>query len=104
MPQKKEGGITLDDLAQMVAGGFTELGGRMDKIEGRMDTLEAKMDQRFTVVEDRLLTLERTVAKTNERVLDLTEEVSAMNTAIENDTRHIIDHEHRITSLEAAAI
>lgn len=44
--------VTLDDLAQMVAGGFSEM-------QEQFRTLEAKMDQRFSEVDDRLLTLEK---------------------------------------------
>ena len=39
--KKKE--ITLDNLASMVANGFTDLGGRMDKFEGKMAGLKQEM-------------------------------------------------------------
>lgn len=66
------GAITLEDLARMVARGFssmeerfdlrmgcleTRMSGlevRMDKLETRMDTLEAKMDKGFREVHERL--------------------------------------------------
>ena len=50
--EKGEGKVTLDDLAQMVAGGFGEIRQEMEK---RFD----KVDVRFSEVEDRLLTLEK---------------------------------------------
>lgn len=37
--------ITLDDLAVMVADGFNDLGGRMDKLDGRMEGVEGRMDK-----------------------------------------------------------
>lgn len=51
---KKEhaGGVTLDDLAQMVAGGLTEIRQEM------RDGFE-RVDQHFVEVEDRLLSLEK---------------------------------------------
>ncbi len=114
MSKEEKNAVTLDDLAQMVAGGFVELrqemhdgfaraDGRIDQLEAKMDRGFAKTDQHFTEVEDRLLTLERITAKTANAVADLQEEVSAMNTALEKDTRQIMSHERRITTLEAVA-
>lgn len=34
---------SLDDLAAMVAEGFSDIGGRMDRLEGRMDRLEGEV-------------------------------------------------------------
>ena len=46
--------ITLDELARMMAGGFSNvyerisgLDGRMDILDGRMDVLEEKVEQGF---------------------------------------------------------
>ena len=65
--------MTLDDLAIMVANGFSDLGGRMDKIDGRMDKLETRMEG----VEGRIDKLESSVSGLRSSVnhyLDLSNE------------------------------
>jgi len=50
--------MTLDDLAAMVADGFGDLGGRMDKLDGRMEGVEGRMDK----IEGRMDTLGKEMA------------------------------------------
>ncbi|MDD3531121.1 MAG: hypothetical protein PHV99_00805 [Candidatus Pacebacteria bacterium] len=107
--EKNAGEVTLDDLAQMVAGGFSEmheemhgLEERLDGLGGRMGRLEAKMDQKFSEVDDRLLNLERTTSETKVAVLDMKEDLAATHIANENNSHQLIGHEHRIATLEAS--
>jgi hypothetical protein len=99
--------VTLDDLAQMVAGGFTELRQEMQegftRADERIDRLEAKMGQKFSEVDDRFLHLERTTSETKIMLLDMKDDLAATNAANEQNSRQIIDHEGRIAVLEAAA-
>ncbi len=84
-----------DELARMVADGFTE-------VNGRIDRLEAKVDQHFTESDDRLLHSERTAAKAINLAIGLQEDVTATNAAVEQDSLRVVDHERRIVVLEAA--
>ena len=84
-----------DELARMVADGFTE-------VNGRIDRLEAKVDQHFTESDDRLLHSERTAAKAINLAIGLQEDVAATNAAVEQDSLRVVDHERRIVVLEAA--
>jgi len=49
--------ITIDKLAQMVANGFSEFGGRINELNeslgGRIDALSERMDDRFAQVDKR---------------------------------------------------
>ena len=42
--KKKFDGVTLDDLARMVADGFFGVNGRIDGLDKRMDGLDKRMD------------------------------------------------------------
>ena len=42
--KKKFDGVTLDDLARMVADGFFGVNGRIDGLDKRMDGLDNRMD------------------------------------------------------------
>ncbi|MDD3531119.1 MAG: hypothetical protein PHV99_00795 [Candidatus Pacebacteria bacterium] len=97
--EKNAGEVTLDDLAQMVAGGFQDIETRL---VGRIDRLEAKMDQKFSEVDDRLLNLERTTSETKVAVLDMKEDLAATNSENEDNSLQLTDHERRIIALETA--
>jgi archaellum component FlaC len=43
MEEKNTKSMTLDKLATMVAGGFNDMGERMDKIENRIDKIDNRM-------------------------------------------------------------
>jgi uncharacterized coiled-coil protein SlyX len=105
--KKSEGEVTLDDLARMVAGGFSEMRQEMhagfEHVNGRVDRLEAKMDQKFSEVDDRLLNLERKTSEMHTTLLDMRDDLAATDTSNELNSRQLISHESRITALEAAA-
>lgn len=50
-------GMTIDDLARIVQGGFLNVEGRLDSMEGRLGTMEGKLD----TMEGRLDKIENTV-------------------------------------------
>lgn len=43
--EKNHKNVTLDDLAVMVAEGFNDVSGRLDKVEGRLETVESRLDK-----------------------------------------------------------
>ena len=95
---------------------FKEVESRFDRVDERFDLaderfklVEARIDQRFGAlnervnsVDARLGVIERDVSKTKNLVLDVQDEVVALNVAIENDARRYFDHEQRIKRLEKA--
>ena len=85
--------VTLDDLAHMVASGFSEVRKDMHNLQ---DSLEEKIDG----LDDRLTMVERRVGENANALFDLKEDIAAIDKAFEHDNRRISDHERRITRLE----
>ncbi len=65
--------VTLDDLARMVANGFSEVDTRFDSVENRLESVEIKLesvDSRLEEVEGRLKTVERNISYIHDHVVD----------------------------------
>lgn len=58
--------VSNDELARMIAEGFTSMGGRIDKVETRMDSLETKVDDGFSDVNTRITMLSNKVDNLND--------------------------------------
>lgn len=54
--------ITLEKLATMIAGGFDETNGRIDKLEKKVDKGFTEIDKRFNKVDQRFDRVEKRLA------------------------------------------
>ena len=63
--------VTLDDLAVMVADGFGDIGGRIDKVESRMEKVEGKIDKLESSVSGLRSSVNHYLDLSNERYLEL---------------------------------
>lgn len=72
--------VSLDDLVIMVAGGFNDLGERIEKVEGRLEKLDVRMEKlegRMDGLDGRMDKLEGTMTALNSsvnRYLDISDE------------------------------
>lgn len=98
MPNKNKKGVTLDDLANMVAKGFENAATKEDVavLEGKMDAHFNEVDVKFAKVDLRFDDLEKKIEKVDYRV----DEVYEVLTRFEEGD--ILDLQNRIKILERA--
>lgn len=94
---------TLHDVLSAMQDGFA-------KVDERFGLVEARIDQRFGVLKDRadntdarIGDMQRTLAKVQNRVEDIQDDLTTALTAQDADSSKILDHERRIRRLEKAA-
>ena len=114
---KKAKKMTLDELARMMAGGFTELRGEMlggfAELRGEMSEgfteLRTEMNARFTIVDKRINNLDKSLnykidqldAKVEKYHHETKADAAALRGVVGGMSRTQIDHEKRLTVLEA---
>ena len=99
---KKE--ITINELARMVARGFSDMAERFDRLEYRMDALEKRMD----ALEESGRSLRSEMCQRFDKIDSEIKEVKVRLDRLEKKTRDdddalvdiAIKHEKRISSLE----
>ena len=110
MPDKKTKGITLDDLAHMMAKGFDSVDQRFDSIDQRFESVDERfdsVDQRFESLEQRMATkegleavrqeLKRDIGRVDSRVEEVYDIVSNL------EQGEILDLQKRVKVLERTA-
>ena len=93
MEKEKNIDTKTDELAQMVAQGFTET-------QKEMRDVLAVMNERMDGVDARLGDLQRGQAKLVNQVADIQDDLTSALSASDNDGSAILNHEHRISHLE----
>ena len=64
-------GITLDELAEMIGKGFSEMNGKFDKVDDRLEKLEAGQASLVRDIESLRNEMERQFALVHKRIDDL---------------------------------
>ena len=72
--------MTLDDLAVLVADGFNDVGGRLDKLDGRMDKMDSSMDK----LDSRMDKLDSRMDNLDGRMDNLDNDMKALRSSVNN--------------------
>jgi len=72
--------MTLDDLAVLVADGFNDVGGRLDKLDGRMDKMDSRMDK----LDSRMDKLDSRMDNLDGRMDNLDNDMKALRSSVNN--------------------
>jgi len=72
--------MTLDDLAVLVADGFNDVGGRLDKLDGRMDKMDSSMDK----LDSRMDKLDSRMDKLDSRMDKLDSRMDKLDSRMDN--------------------
>jgi len=90
--------MTLEKLAIMVAGGFSDLTERMIGMEGRITGLEQHMDRmenELRATKDRLSRVEYGVYQIQRDFMAIDEEMRGIHRAMDSINERVIELEHR---------
>ena len=93
MEKEKNIDTKIDELAQMVAQGFTET-------QKEMRDVLAVMNERVDGIDARLGDVQRQLTKVENRIEDIQDDLTSALSASDNDGSAILNHEHRISHLE----
>ena len=89
---------TLQDVIEIMQGGFERVEHRLDGIDQHLVVLDERLDN----VEDSVRGLTRRVGSLEEKVDDMQETLEGIGRAVDKDAITILDHEQRIVRLESA--